>query len=247
MTPCEEGTRSHYDALLARNYVWMAGGWEGNCERNRRFFSANAVVPRRSGVAADLGAGCGFQSVPLADAGFRVIAVDFCRQILDTLEKQAGTRSISTIHADILSFESWSGHNPELITCMGDTLTHLPDLDEVRSLVRQCAEELPAGGRFIVSCRDYSREPAGSSVVIPVQRDVAGIFLCRLEYEMDRVRVTDILYTKESGKWVRTCGSYSKIRIAPDLLTGMLTGEGFSIVFQETLDGITSIIGQKER
>jgi predicted RNA methylase len=245
MNPHPDCIRSHYDALLARNYVWMAGGWKSNCERNHRFFSENTISPAGSNVAIDLGAGCGFQAVPLAEAGFCVIAVDFCRQMLDILLQHAKTLPIRAVHADISSFGSWAGQKPELISCMGDTLTHLPDQETVRSLIRQCLSELSSGGKLIISCRDYSRDPAGSTFIIPVQRDADRIFLCRLDYDVGQVRVTDILYTRESRTWERVSGTYTKIRIGPDLLEEMMTDAGFTIAVRENGNGIITIIGQK--
>lgn len=240
-----DSIQSHYDALLARNYVWMAGGWESNSKRNHRFFSEGKITPAGNGVAIDLGAGCGFQAVPLAEAGFCVIAVDFSRQMLDILREHAKTLPIRTVHADISSFESWAGQKPELISCMGDTLTHLPDLVTVRGLFRQCGSELSSGGKLIISCRDYSREPAGSTFIIPVQRDADRIFLCRLDFDDGQVRVTDILYTRESKTWERVSGTYTKIRIGPDLLEEMMTDAGFTIAVRENVNGIITIIGQK--
>lgn len=238
-------TRAHYDTLLAKNYLWMAGGFENNCERNRTFFSAQGITPEGTGIAVDLGAGCGFQSVPLAGAGFSVVAVDFSQQMLDILRQHATTPRVRTVWEDILSFRSWAGQNPELITCMGDTLTHLPGPDAVRGLLRQCANELTPGGKLVISCRDYSPEPTGSTQVIPVRRDADRIFLCRLDYDLDCVRVTDILYSRESGSWERVFGTYRKTRIAPGMLAGIMADEGFHITFCEVRSGMITIIGKK--
>lgn len=243
--PDDKDIQSHYDAMLARHYVWMAGGWDVGCGKCRRFFDEHATRPNGSGIAVDLGAGCGFWSIALAGAGFRVIAVDFCRGMLDVLGQHAGGLAVRAVHADILDFPAWGREKPELITCMGDTLTHLPNMNSVRTLVHQCAQELSPGGTLVLSCRDYTREPAGSSVVIPVQRDTDRIFLCRLYYEADRVVVEDILYTRESGQWERIYGKYQKIRIAPDLLEGLLTDEGFRIRPGDPQDGMITVIGQK--
>jgi len=239
-------TRSHYDRFLAEQYLWMAGGFGENCRKNREFFAGHNLVPRSTGSAIDLGAGCGFQSVPLAEAGFRVTAVDFCRPLLAEIRDRAGTCSIDTLNADIRDFPAWSSRRPELIVCMGDTLTHLPDPDAVRSLIRQCHKELEPGGKCVFSIRDYSAEPEGSVVVIPVRRNPDRIFLCRLEYGNGTVSITDILISRKSGKWERTSGTYTKIRIAPEIFVRMLGNAGFTIEFFETDAGvITIIIGKK--
>nr|WP_320160415.1 class I SAM-dependent methyltransferase [uncultured Methanoregula sp.] len=239
-------TRSHYDRFLAEQYLWMAGGFGENCRKNRTFFAGHSLVPRSTGNAIDLGAGCGFQSVPLAEAGFRVTAVDFCRPLLAELRGRAGTFLIDTLIADIRNFPAWSSRRSELISCMGDTLTHLPDLDAVHSLIRQCHAELEPGGKCVFSLRDYSAEPERSVVVIPVRRDPDRIFLCRLEHGNETVGVTDILISRKSGKWERTAGTYTKIRIAPEILVRMLDEAGFTVEFFEADAGVITIIAGKK-
>ena len=53
--------------------------------------STRGITPARSGRAVDLGAGCGFQSIPLARLGFAVTAIDIDRKLLDELHRNAAT------------------------------------------------------------------------------------------------------------------------------------------------------------
>jgi 2-polyprenyl-3-methyl-5-hydroxy-6-metoxy-1,4-benzoquinol methylase len=78
-----------YDAFLAPLYSWISGGFDAHAAKNRQFLAAHAIRPRGSGAAVDLGAGCGFLSVPLAGLGFSVIAVDSCQSLLDELRCNA--------------------------------------------------------------------------------------------------------------------------------------------------------------
>ena len=221
--------QTHYDAFLAGSYPWISGGWEEQTKRNLEFFSTYIISPQDNRVAIDLGAGCGFQSVPLALLGFSVTVVDFCQPLLDELRIHAGSLSIETIRSDFLYYSSWAGRHPALIICMGDTLTHLQSLMEVKDLIRQCYRELNPGGRLVFTLRDYSREPDGAVVMIPVLRDKDRIFLCRLEYHKEKCAVQDILYHRRQGLWERTSGKYEKIRIAPGTLIHMLADAGFAI------------------
>jgi 2-polyprenyl-3-methyl-5-hydroxy-6-metoxy-1,4-benzoquinol methylase len=197
------------------------------------------------GVAIDLGAGCGFQSVPLAEAGFKVTAVDFCQPLLDEILVRAPAAGIATVTGDLMHFTVWAGHTPELITCMGDTLTHLPNNDSVCDLIRKCHAELVPGGKLILSLRDYSGEPAGTVRVVPVQRDGLRIFLCRLEYLQNHIRVTDILYSRISGRWVRSAGEYAKLRLAQDHVREMMEETGFRIECMAIEHGMNMLIGVK--
>ncbi len=237
--------KTHYLGFLAGSYAWISGGQDEQVRKNEKFFSAHAITPFDNRVAIDLGAGCGFQSVPLALIGYSVTAVDFCQPLLEALRTYAGSLPVETIQSDILTYSSWTGRHPVLIVCMGDTLTHLPSLTEVKDLLRQCFSELGPGGRFVLTLRDYSREPDGSVVVIPVLRQEDRIFLCRLEYHTDSLTVQDILYSRGKEGWGRTAGKYMKIRIAPETLFRMLTGAGFRIDYSAIHDGMITIIARK--
>lgn len=246
MNPPVATVKEHYDRFLAQQYAWMAGDFAVNVEKNRAFLAGQGIRPSGAGQAVDLGAGCGFMAIPLLEAGFFVTAVDFCKPLLDELRLHATSPHVRTVAGDVMDFPLWAGRDPELIVCMGDTLTHLLDTETVVRLIRQCHAELVPDGKLILSLRDYSREDAGSVVVIPVRRDADRIFLCRLEYQADHVGVTDVLYSRESGSWERSCGEYRKLRIAPGFLERELERAGFRIEKNSVGEGHIAIIAQKE-
>lgn len=66
----------HYSQVLADVYSWMFGGFESGIQKNHEFFKNHKIKSVGSGIAIDLGAGCGFQSIPLAQIGFSVTAID---------------------------------------------------------------------------------------------------------------------------------------------------------------------------
>ena len=237
--------QAHYDAFLAANYAWISGGLDDQVRKNKFFLSSHSIMPRDNRVAIDLGAGCGFQSIALAQIGYSVTAVDFCPSLLDKLRLHAGQQSVVTVRSDIRQYPSWFGRHPGLIVCMGDTLTHLHSLADVEDLIRQCFSELNSGGQLVLSFRDYSQQPADAVVVIPVLHDEDRIFLCRLEYHPDTISVQDILYSRREGIWGRAAGNYTKIRIAPDTLARKLTGAGFGIEYSAVVDGMIIVVATK--
>jgi 2-polyprenyl-3-methyl-5-hydroxy-6-metoxy-1,4-benzoquinol methylase len=117
--------KEHYEQQLAAIYSWMSGGADAAIERNREHFRRLEVdsVPR--GLAVDLGAGVGFQSVPLAGLGFAIVALDFSPQLLAELRKHAKGLPVRTVQDDLLNFDRHIDEQAQLIVCMGDTLTHL--------------------------------------------------------------------------------------------------------------------------
>ena len=117
--------KEHYENHLAKYYSWMSGGISNKLEENRKFFKDHNVCSRGSGVAVDLGAGSGFQSIPLAELGYQVIAIDLSNHLLAELKENAKDLSIEIINDDLSNFSKHCPDTVELVVCMGDTLTHL--------------------------------------------------------------------------------------------------------------------------
>ena len=85
---------------------------------------------------------------------------------------------------------------------MGDTLTHLPTLSAVDSLLAAVAAALPRGGVFATTFRDYATSKLeGDQRFILVRADADRILTCFLEYGDHQVIVHDLLHEKEDGRW----------------------------------------------
>ena len=50
----------------------------------------------------------------------------------------------------------------DLILCMGDTLTHLLDVEVVANLFAAACRLLKPGGRMVLTYRDYTGDPIAS-------------------------------------------------------------------------------------
>ena len=132
--------KNHYENHLHEYYSWIYGGLENKIFENLNFFKENNINPESSKTAIDLGAGSGFQSIPLAKLGFHVIAIDFSKKLLEELKQNSAELDIEIFENDLLDFKPYSNYKPELIVCMGDTLTHLDDLGGVKKLIENCHE-----------------------------------------------------------------------------------------------------------
>ena len=239
------GVCEHYENHLARYYAWISGGVDLKIEENQKFFVDHNIQPTHSGLAFDLGAGCGFQSVPLAKLGFRVVALDLSAKMLAQLKKAAKKLPIKTICDDLSNFTNYESGNIELVVCMGDTLTHLDTLDKVQTLLDRVFFALETGGRLILSFRNLTQELVGLDRFIPVKSNETTIFTCFLEFENDRVNVHDIIYEKNNDQWVLKKSVFQKLRISPDWVKKYLQKIGFKIEFFEEQNGLIFIIAQK--
>jgi SAM-dependent methyltransferase len=237
--------KTHYDDLLAPYYSWIFGGFDLKLEENRQFFRDHAIRPASSGAALDLGAGCGFQSIPLAEAGFRVMAIDSCPALLADLKEIAGELSIETIEGNLLNFSNHRPENTELIVCMGDTLTHLETLEDVQALFKNAYQALSDAGLLVLSFRDLMFELKGLERFIPVRSESNLIFTCFLEYENEHVNVHDVIYEKNNGQWQLKKGVYRKLRIPPGWARDCLLENGFEVNKFDICEGMATIIACK--
>lgn len=237
--------KNHYEKFLAKYYSWMSGGFPEKIKQHRIFFEAHHVRPALSGIAVDLGAGCGFQSIPLAQLGFSVIAVDSSRKLLAELKQNAQNLPIKPINDDLLNFSRYCRDPIELVVCMGDTLTHLDTRQTIRHLFRKIFRVLEPGGRLVLTFRDLSAELTGLDRFIPVRSDADTIFTCFLEYEKHHVKVHDLIYKRRHSRWELKKSFFKKIRIAPRWVEQVLQAIGFKIeVFDVHSAGVCIIAGK---
>ena len=235
----------HYENHLADYYAWISGGLELKIEENRKFFVEHNIQPMRSGLAFDLGAGCGFQSIPLAQLGFRVVAMDLSSKLLAKLKAEAAKLLIETICDDLSNFKDYQRGDIELFVCMGDTLTHLDSLRSVQEILAKTYAALESGGRLVLSFRNLAQELCELDRFIPVRSDSRTIFTCFLEYEKDFVKVHDIIYEKLGSRWVMKKGFFRKLRLCPDWIRDYLQQIGFAIEFYDEQSGMVFIIARR--
>lgn len=238
-------TIQHYNDHLAHFYSWMAGDFDSRSADQQSFFESNKILPAGSGLAIDLGAGHGFQSVALAKLGFKVKAIDFSPQLLHELRRRKGDLEIETIEADFSTFNWQQGPPPDVVVCMGDTIAHLESMENLQSLTSQIAEALPAGGRLVYSFRDYSHALEDTARFIPVKSDDSRIHTCVLEYFDDKVRVTDLLHEREKGNWQQKVSSYLKLRLSSELVNTMIEKSGLSVVSEGVHNRMVYLIAGK--
>jgi SAM-dependent methyltransferase len=205
----------HYETLLAPIYEWMAGG--ADAAMGAGAADLQEFLAARPGLAIDLGAGFGAHAIPLARAGWRVVAIDSSALLLEELRSAAQGLRITACVDDLLNLEDHvAAHAADLVLCMGDTLTHLPDEAAVARLARSVASALAPGGRFAATFRDYTSLPARDSRFIHVRSDAGRIHTCFLEEAGARVRVHDVVHERLGGRWSMKVSSYHKVRLSPD-------------------------------
>lgn len=243
--------KDHYDAHLAPLYSWIYGGAPAARERFAARLREFSLQPTRPGATAlDLGAGNGFQALPLAAAGYTVTAVDLSEVLLAELARDATAAGLAHRIRPILGdLRDITRHAPapapEVIVCLGDTLPHLPSLADISATLHAAATALAPGGHLLLSFRDYTVARTGADRFIPVRSEADRIFTCFLDYAPDRIAVHDILQTRVADEWRTTISVYEKIRLAPDFVRAELSRIGLALVRDTTASGLVTLVARR--
>jgi SAM-dependent methyltransferase len=233
--------KTHYESLLGPIYLWMAGGIENALEQGA---AEVTDLLHRPGLAVDLGAGFGMHAIPLARAGYQVLAIDSSAYLLEQLRSFSEGLPVKTVVADLMRFGE---HLPpdrkaDVILCMGDTLTHLPDQPAVGQLIDLVAATLSPQGRFVATFRDYTTLPTGDARFIPVRSDATRIHTCFLEEAPDHVLVHDILHEKHDAHWSTRVSSYKKLRLSPVKVCRQLEASGLKVFASAGPRGMVKVV-----
>jgi 2-polyprenyl-3-methyl-5-hydroxy-6-metoxy-1,4-benzoquinol methylase len=227
----------HYADHLGPIYTWMVGDLDAAFARSSAELDALPLPLKAGATAVDLGAGFGLHAIPLARRGFSVVAMDTYDPLLKDLEARAGPLDIRTVNANLLAFRAHIDVPVDVIACMGDTLTHLPDHSSVDALFAAVAESLAPGGLFVATFRDYVSAPLqGDARFILVRSDADRIMTCFLEYRDAALIVHDLVHQREGGSWRLCVSSYSKLRLSPQWAVECLNALGLA-ASSDTLPG----------
>lgn len=237
---------AHYTTHLGPIYSWMLGDIDAAFARSSAEIDDLELPEANHGAAVDLGAGLGLHALPLARRGFHVTAIDSCQVLLDELRSRCGTLAVTAVNADLMDYRAVVKEEPRVVLCMGDTLTHLPTLAAVESLLQSVADGLARGGVFAATFRDYAtRTLEGDKRFILVRADADRILTCFLEYAEHEVTVHDVLNEREQDRWSQKISSYRKLRLAPEWVESKLVALGLAVRRDLTLSGMARIVATK--
>ena len=233
---------THYETLLARHYSRAMGGFEAKAEENAAFFASHGLRPHGPGRAVDLGAGSGFQAIPLARAGFSVTAVDTSPTLLAELARRAQGLDIACVQGDMLAADRLVQGPVELVVCMGDTLAHLPALTDVAALCGTVRRMIAPEGAFVLTFRDQETALTGTDRFLPVHADEDLLLTCFLEYEEETLLVTDLVHARGESGWTLGKSAYRKVRLRRAAVIDILARTGWRIGYEAATRGMVAVI-----
>lgn len=261
---------SHYTQLLSEHYTWTFGNADAKYNTNHALLEKylpiinTDQISKHNQQALDLGCGSGFQTIPLAKMGWQVTAVDLSQSLLDEIKQEAKRKSLEQniaqlVQGDLLGFASLVTAKPfDTVVCMGDTLTHLADVQEVSHLFKNVFDALNAQGIFILQFRDLTKPLLDTDRFIQVRSDERTVFSCFLEWESFespsgsddrsgcRIRVHDLVHVKKGiGAWELCKSWYRKLGLTGRFVIDLLVKFGFTIVDAMDENGMITIVSRK--
>lgn len=239
-----------------------------------------------NGLAAlDLGCGSGFQTIPLLKLGYNVTALDLSPHLLQEVENEfsklgLSSEKLETIQGDLLGFlnlcqsnqnrdagisDSYLSKNAmnsasldyNVIVCMGDTLTHLDCVSEVKQLISDAYSALSNGGILILQFKDLTKPLVGTDRFIPVRSDERTVFTCFLEWEENSqveadgsgciIRVHDLVHVKKGiGAWELCKSWYKKLGLTGPYVIKALESAGFVVEDAVNDFGMVTLVSHKK-
>lgn len=241
-----ELVKEHYKQHLSKFYSWMFGDFDAMIDRQTQLFTKHDIKPTSTKVAIDLGSGSGFQSIALRKLGYEVHAIDTSQELLDELTHKDPQVNVSC--HDIRDLSVISHLFPELIVCMGDTLTHLESKEDVLTMIQHAYQQLlPQQGQLILTYRDLSHPKEDLDRFILVKQDAQRILTCVLEDDGENhMKIIDLLHEYDliTSQWKLHKSYYRKIKLSVEWLIENLKNIGFEVESCPLPSGLEVLIGR---
>lgn len=106
----------------------------------------------------DVGAGTGNMAIALAKKGFSLTAMEPEEQMAEIIQQKAQNQNVN-IEVTTNTMQELNLFNQHFhgIYCIGNTLVHLNDLEEIKTFFRQAYEKLHLNGYFIFQIVNYEK------------------------------------------------------------------------------------------
>jgi len=233
---------AHYDNHLGPIYGWMLGNFDAATAAARDELRDAGIGDGAGRVAIDLGSGPGAHAIALAEAGYHVTAIDACAPLVHELRQRASGLAIRCVLDDLMRVNMYCSTQVDVITCMGDTLTHLPSVSAVERLFETIADSLTPRGVFVMTFRDYCGvRLSGIDRFIPVRQDDHRILTCMLEYHDETMSVYDVVHERTASGWSMRVSHYPKLRLEPAWVLSACERLGFRATIDVARDGMVRI------
>jgi glycine/sarcosine N-methyltransferase len=106
----------------------------------------------------DVGCATGELALELAGKGYRVTGVDLDEKMIDAAKKKAQKAGLSTeFYAKDMAHLDFFSSTFDVILCLGNTLPHLGNIEEVYSFLQRANNMLSKGGILVLQAVNFDR------------------------------------------------------------------------------------------
>ena len=99
--------------------------------------------------------------------------------MLDEYGERTRAVGASAVAADLAAFEV--GSDFDVAICLGDTVSHLPSWEAVRSFLQRVSGALRGGAAFLLATRDHTKVYEGDDRFLLVRGDAEQSLTCFLD------------------------------------------------------------------
>lgn len=180
----------------------------------------------------DIGSGTGTYTIPLAKKGYQVVALDNDQSMIDRLRDKADAFDlmVESFARDMLGLDDLIEDEYDGALCIGNTLPHLNDMNEVERFLEIVFRKLSAGGVFVIQTVNYDRVYKHNVTKLPlIERPESGVVFDR-SYEMIEDGRIKFIGKLKMPDGTESEASTVLLGITCEMLLNALRGAGFSKV-----------------
>ena len=149
---------------------------------------------KKGDTILDVGAGTGNMALSLTHLGFNVTALEPGESMAELIRSKTQTHQFP-IHVTTKTMQQLNQleENYQGIYCIGNTLAHLQDLEEIQAFFQQTYEKLQPGGIFIIQIVNFEKQ----NIVFPTIQTEHFLFKRQYEQNGSHILFTTTLTTKD--------------------------------------------------
>jgi len=193
---------------VADFYDALAPDYDRMTDFGRRFVAEKPffkLLVDKYGIksAIDAGAGSGFHSLLLAQIGVAVTAVDVSAEMLSVLKKHAVEMKleIETAQSSFQRMSRLVSRKVDAVFCLGNTLPHLQDQNELEESLLSFRVLLRPGGLLFMQILNYKKILAQRERVLNVKEEGDAIYVRFYDYDDPLIHFNILKLTRISSGW----------------------------------------------
>lgn len=147
---------------------------------------------KKQGNVLDLACGTGNYSIALGEKGHKVIGIDLDEEMIKLANKKNKNSNVTFYAIDMKNFKEINNEKYNLIFCIGNSLVHLSNTNEILDLLKNAYLKLEDKGKLIIQIINYDRILEKDIAALPTidRKDKDVKFIRDYSYSQSK----DILY-----------------------------------------------------